>query len=232
MAETFKRYEFKYLISMEQKQAVLEVIKDFMSIDKYGRNLICNIYYDTPSKYLIRESLEHPHYKEKIRVRSYGVADENSKVYIELKKKYDSVVYKRRVSAGRQEAQDFFSEKIPLQKNGQVAKELEYARSFYKELAPSVYLSYEREAYYSDKYEELRVTFDENIIWRDYDLNLTVPPSGERIIPEDMSLMEIKIPGTMPLELARVLSENKINKTSFSKYGKAYLEILGRDKEK
>lgn len=41
--------------------------------DAYGAYTICNIYYDTGDWRLIRKSLEKTVYKEKLRIRSYGV---------------------------------------------------------------------------------------------------------------------------------------------------------------
>ena len=93
----FKRYEIKYLISQEQKRIVLEAMEQKMALDKYGRTTIRNIYFDTDSYRLIRRSIEKPAYKEKLRIRSYCKAQPNSTVFVELKKKYKSVVYKRRV---------------------------------------------------------------------------------------------------------------------------------------
>ena len=224
--ENFRRYELKYLLSPEQKTAVLKGMKGCMALDDYGRSTICNIYYDTPDKLLIRRSLEKPVYKEKLRVRSYGTATLDSTVYVELKKKYKSVVYKRRVSATTKEALDYMERGIPLRKRCQIAEELDYTCSLYGTLEPAVYLSYEREAYYGLEDSGLRITFDENIFWRDTDISLCKPAYGRRIIDRDRTLMEIKISDAMPLWLAKLLSENGIFQTSFSKYGTAYEQML------
>lgn len=105
----FKRYEFKYMLSPQQKDAVMKAMQTFMREDEYGKSLICNLYYDTPNYLLIRRSIEKPHYKEKLRLRSYGVAKSDSTVFAEIKKKYDSVVYKRRVSMSESEAMKYLS---------------------------------------------------------------------------------------------------------------------------
>ena len=103
----FKRYELKYLINIEQYKIISTVLRDYMRIDKFGKSLICNIYYDTDTFLLIRRSLDKPIYKEKIRLRSYGVPKENDNVFIELKKKFEGVVYKRRINMKFIEAQAF-----------------------------------------------------------------------------------------------------------------------------
>ena len=96
-AEVFQRHEIKYLTNPKQRAYLEEVLKDRMVPDPHGESTICNVYYDTPNYRLIRRSLEKPAYKEKIRVRSYGTAAPDDMVFLELKKKYDGIVYKRRI---------------------------------------------------------------------------------------------------------------------------------------
>ena len=95
----FERYEKKYCLTLSQQRFLLERMTPYMKKDAYGEYTICNIYYDTDDFHLIRASLEKPVYKEKLRVRSYGVPEEGDRVFVELKKKFDGVVYKRRVTA-------------------------------------------------------------------------------------------------------------------------------------
>ena len=222
---TFKRYELKYLLTKEQKELVRKVMEPYMEPDAYGRSTICNVYLDTPDSLLIRRSLEKPVYKEKLRVRSYGTATQDSPVFVEIKKKYKSVVYKRRVSVAEKAAMDYFCKGIPLPKQNQITREIGYACELYQNLRPAVFLSYEREAFYGKEDSELRITFDENILWRDEDISLCSKPYGAPILQNGYSLMEVKIASAMPLWLAETLSEHMIFKTSFSKYGNAYLEM-------
>lgn len=225
---TFKRYELKYLLTKEQKEIVQKAMEPYMELDAYGRSTICNIYLDTPDSLLIRRSLEKPVYKEKLRIRSYGTATKESTVFVEIKKKYKSVVYKRRVSVPEKDAMDYFCKGVPLPKQNQITREIDYAREFYQNLRPAVFLSYEREAFYGKEDEELRITFDENILWRDEDISLCSKPYGAPILENGYSLMEIKIATAMPLWLTEILSEQKLFKTSFSKYGNAYMEMQNR----
>lgn len=221
----FKRYELKYLLTEEQYDKLREVMREYMKGDDYGRSTICNIYYDTPDYLLIRRSIEKPVFKEKLRVRSYGVAKENSTAFIELKRKYDRVVYKRRITSTDSKAYDFLVERKKICE-GQIAKEIEYFLDYYKTLEPKVFLSYEREAFYGIDNHDFRMTFDRNILWRDYDLTLCNGIYGDPILNENTVLMEIKVAAAVPLWLVKFLSENKIYKTSFSKYGNAYKTIL------
>ncbi len=221
----FKRYEMKYLLTRKQKEKVLEAMEPYMELDAYGRSTIRNIYYDTDNYRLVRKSLEKPVYKEKLRVRSYRAAGPEDEVFVELKKKYEGVVYKRRTSMGEQRAEAYLTGRCPATQRTQITEEIDYFLRFYETLAPKVFLSYEREAYYTKEPGEFRVTFDENIIWRETDLSLEKGIYGTPILKPGQTLMEIKTPGGIPLWMVKVLSEESIRQTSFSKYGNAYLEI-------
>ena len=220
----FNRYELKYMLTKSQLLALKNVISKYMKPDVHGKNTICSLYFDTPDYLLIRRSLEHPIYKEKLRLRSYGVAHPDSEVFMELKKKYQKVVYKRRIALLERDVSPFLLEPSN-RKNSQIAREIDYAFQLYKDLAPAVLLSYEREAFYSISDSDFRITFDENILWRDYDLSLSKGIYGNAILPKDKVLMEIKTSKAIPLWLTSFLNENHIYKTSFSKYGTAYQKI-------
>ena len=222
----FMRYELKYSLSPQQKQRVLEAMEDFMEPDRYGRTTIRNLYFDTDHYRLIRRSLDKPAYKEKLRLRSYGPAGPDSAVFVELKKKYEEVVYKRRVSLPQRQAMDWLlgQEKCPL--DTQIAREVNYFLDFYQTLRPAVFLSYERQAFFAKDGSDFRVTFDENILCRQESVSLEAPVYGTPILPEGKCLMEIKCSGGIPLWMTQVLSREKIFKSSFSKYGTAYQTLI------
>ena len=222
----FKRYELKYMLTLEQKAKVLAAMEPYMKLDKYGRTTIRNIYYDTDTYLLIRRSIEKPAYKEKLRIRSYSKADADSTVFVELKKKYKSVVYKRRISLLEEEAMEWISGERHCHKHTQIANEIDYFLDYYKTLHPAVFLSYEREAFYARDGSDFRVTFDDNILCRQEDLSLESEVYGTPILPEGKVLMEIKCSGGIPLWMVHVLSEEHIYKTSFSKYGMAYRTMI------
>ncbi len=222
----FKRYELKYLLTLEQKNCLLQEMSPYMSIDKFGRDSIRNIYFDTDNYRLIRHSIEKPVYKEKLRIRSYRIAKPDSKVYVELKKKYQSVVYKRRISMPQRAAMDWMCNRISQIPDSQIAREIEYFRTYYETLQPAVFLSYEREAFYSLDGSDFRVTFDDHILCRQDNLSLESEVGGIALLNEDKVLMEIKTSGGIPLWMTRWLTREKIYKTSFSKYGTAYQTII------
>ena len=222
----FKRYELKYMLTLTQKEKVLEAIKPYMSLDKYGRTTIRNIYYDTDTYLLIRRSIEKPTYKEKLRIRSYCKATADSLVFVELKKKHKHIVYKRRMALSNNEAMNWLSGNTHPDKNTQITNEIDYFIEFYDTLHPAVFLSYEREAYYSTDGSDFRVTFDDNILCRQDDLSLESEVYGVPILPSGQVLMEIKCSGGIPLWMTEILSKEKIYKTSFSKYGTAYRRLI------
>ena len=222
----FRRYELKYLLTMAQKETVLKAMQPYMKLDKYGRTTIRNLYYDTDTYLLIRRSIEKLTYKEKLRIRSYSKADADSTVFVELKKKYKHVVYKRRMSLPEAEAVKWLSGEKHTDKHTQISNEIDYFMEHYGTLHPTVFLSYEREAYYSNDGSDFRVTFDDNILCRGEDLSLQSDAYGTPILPEGKVLMEIKCSGGIPLWMTEVLSREKIYKTSFSKYGTAYRTLI------
>ncbi len=230
MQRVFKRQEIKYKITLNQKEEILSVMALFMKADKYGKSVIRNIYFDTDNFRLIRRSIEKPTYKEKLRLRSYKQVLPDKKIFVELKKKYNSTVYKRRILLSEEEVMTSIERKTPLPLNCQIADEINYFVSYYENLKPKVFLSYEREAFVSLDNFDLRITFDDNIRYRQTDLSLTKPLYGKRILEEGYVLMEIKTSGAIPLWLTQKLTEMKIFKTSFSKYGTAYIDMLKEEK--
>ena len=222
----FKRYELKYIITQEQKEKLLKAMEPHMALDEYGRTVIRNIYYDTDNYRLIRKSIESPTYKEKLRIRSYNRAKPQSTVFVELKKKYQSVVYKRRLSLSETSAMNWVSGEEPCEEKSQISKEIDYFLSYYENLHPVVFLSYEREAYYSLSGDDFRITFDDTILCRQEDISLEADVWGTPLLEEGKVLMEIKCSSGIPIWLLRILSQEHIYKTSFSKYGTAYQTII------
>lgn len=225
----FKRKEQKYLLDAAQAAAFRSAMAQHMEHDRYATSQIRNIYYDTPDYRLIRRSLEKPEYKEKLRLRSYGDASEDSKVFLEMKKKYKGIVYKRRIRLRTAQAQAYMADPEAKLDDSQIGREIDYFKAFYKELFPALFLSYDRESWRSHD-GQLRITMDWNILYRTEDVDLTKPNYGEALLEPGTHLIEIKSPGAMPLWLARTLSENQIRQRSFSKYGAVYQRLLTQHK--
>lgn len=220
----FKRYEKKYLVSSAQYGLLLRAFGGRLQPDQYGESTVCNLYFDTPDARLIRASLEKPVYKEKLRLRSYGIPDAGGTVFIELKKKYKGVVYKRRIDMTLEAATEYLVQSRAPENMGQIAREVDWFLALYPRIRPAMYISYQRTAFAGTDEPGLRVTFDREILWREEELRLDAGAWGTPLLAEDQRLMEIKIPGAMPLWLARLLDTLRVYPVSFSKYGRAYQE--------
>lgn len=222
MEKSFKRHEIKYLITINQYINLMNYLSDKVEKDVFYKSTIYNVYYDTDNFELIRKSIEKPIYKEKLRIRSYDKTTLDSSVYVELKKKYDHIVYKRREKiAYKYVLNNSFLEGAETQ----IYKEIKYFNDFYGGLTPKMFLSYEREAYYFKDDKQIRITFDTNIKYRTENVNLLPSISDIKLLPNNLVLMELKVPFSIPYNLAKYLSSEKIFKTSFSKYGTAYKQI-------
>lgn len=221
----FKRYEKKYMLNEETYQKLLQQLQNSITKDHFGLHTICNIYYDTENYDLIRTSLEKPLYKEKLRLRSYGIPKFNDTVYVELKKKYDGVVFKRREELPLEEAKSYLLNRNPLKKSSQIIQEIDWFLQMYHPI-PKVLIAYDRTAFFGNEDSNLRITFDEKIRFRQNCLDLSQGDWGEPILSPGAVLMEIKIPGAMPLWLNSILTKLELFPTSFSKYGTCYREKI------
>ena len=220
-----KRYEVKYILSPEKVEFLKEKLKGRMEVDQFGLTSIASLYYDTKNYRLIRSSLDKPEYKEKIRLRSYGLATETSPVYLELKRKASDIVYKRRVQSTIPKVIQFFDGEKEALPDGQINKEITFFRDYYRELVPTCLIIYDRVAYYEPG-GDIRMTIDYNPRYRMEDLTLTESMDGTPLLPEGCAILEIKVQGVFPLWLTEILDEGKIYKSSISKYGEAYKQKI------
>ncbi len=226
---TFKRYEIKYLLTEEQHDRLRVLMNDHMVPDEWGPSTVCNVYYDTPSHLLVRRSAEKPNYKEKVRVRSYGLRKEDGPVFLELKKKVDGVVYKRRATLDAEHARELLAGEGRPQ--SQIERELDYTCRRYGGLVPSFFIAYDREAFYDPCDHEFRMTFDRRVRTRTTDMCLTKSDAGEQLLEDGLVLLEVKAGGAVPLWLVSFLSREGLYKTSFSKVGMAWQRELTSELE-
>lgn len=222
-----QRVEWKYILSAEQTEFFRERLKGHMEPDAYGLTTISSLYYDTPDRKLIRASIEKPEFKEKIRLRAYGHATNESPVFLELKRKAFGIVYKRRVQATIPEADAFMRGDLNLDETGQIDREITYFRAYYGNLEPACMILYDRTAY-CEPDGDLRLTIDRNPRYRTDALSFDHAPVGIPLLNPGDTILEIKVQDTIPLWLVRILSEGKIRRGSISKYGEAYRRSAGR----
>ena len=221
----FKRIEKKYLLSEAQYEALLRRIGRHLRPDEYGRSTVLSLYLDTPDHRIIRSSMEAVDYKEKLRLRSYGTASADSAVFLELKKKFGGVVYKRRAAMTLTEAERYLRMGIkPFE--SQIMSEIDWAMRLYGRPKGAMLIACEREACFDEEHPDLRLTFDRNIRYRENELRLDRGSAGIHLLPKETVLLEIKTAGAMPLWLADALDAEDILPGSFSKYGAAYLRTL------
>ena len=215
-----KRYELKFHLNKWQVEYFKQEILKHMKIDQYGLTTISSLYYDTPNFTLINRSIEKPAYKEKIRLRSYGVAKEGSPVFLEIKRKNEKIVYKRRIVSKEANVERFFKSNKEFN-DTQIARELLAFKEKYGELEPKYLVIYDRIAYYQDN-SDVRVTLDMNPRYRVEDLNLHTSTEGISLLGEDEAILEVKVQHSIPLWLVEILTKAKIYQTSFSKVGTAH----------
>ncbi len=221
----FQRYEKKYVLNRQQYERLCVIMQPYMQADAYGKHTICNVYYDTDQYDLIRTSIDKPPYKEKLRLRSYGIPKMEDTVFLELKKKVQGIVYKRRISMPYQKALSYMKYPAEVETKDQIMKEIDYFLQYYT-VKEKVYIAYDRIAYFGKQQADFRMTFDFRIRWRTQHLGLDEGDYGQYLLNEDQVLMEIKMPTAMPLWLSKALTELEIYPMSFSKYGVCYKEHL------
>lgn len=221
----FKRVEKKYILSKEQLDKFLLEISNYIKKDNHDEYTIKNVYYDTDNFQLIRNSLDKPLYKEKLRIRCYDCLKNQNNVYVEIKKKFNKTVIKRRVSLNYQEALNYLGANIKPSCDSQILHEIDYFINFYK-LKPKLYLAYERVAYCGNSDPSLRITIDKNIRYRMDNYDINDDTNCNLLMNNDKYLIEIKTCTNFPLWLAKALNENELFPQSFSKYGNSYKEII------
>ncbi len=224
--DAFQRIEVKYLLNETQYSELMKRLEPMMVLDHFGKTTILNLYFDTPDFSLIERSLEKPVYKEKLRLRTYKTAEDGTEAFIEIKKKFKGVVYKRRVSMPYSKAIDYLMNGKETEEKSQILKEIDYFLKYYKGIRPAMVISYDRIPMVGLKDQDLRITFDTNIRWRTDNLSLSEGNAGKDILTQGQHLMEIKFKGAIPLELSGMLDELGIRAVSFSKYGRGYLDYM------
>ncbi|MBR7033611.1 MAG: polyphosphate polymerase domain-containing protein [Clostridia bacterium] len=222
-----QRFELKYLVTPEQKAFFLRGIEGRLNPDGYGRTRIGTLYYDTPDRRIVNASIERPFFKEKIRLRSYGPATDETPAFLEIKRKAYGIVYKRRVVTTVPLAEEFFSGADGIFTEDQIGREITAFRDFYGVLSPSCLITCDRAAYV-DKSDAVRVTVDNDPRFRTDALDLTAGLYGEPLLPGGVSILEVKVRDAVPLWLSRLLDSGKIRKCNFSKYGEAYKRQMSK----
>lgn len=219
--QVFRRREVKYLLQDRQYEKLLHLLRNHIEPDDFFEGDIVSLYFDTPDFLLIRRSLERPDYKEKLRLRCYGLPEDNSRAFLEIKKKCAGIVYKRRESLPYEQA-FYYLQGAEWGGESQIFREMDWMLQFYGTLQPAMLLSCHRLSYRAKDSSGVRITFDRDIIWRSDTLDPRAGIWGDSLFPGSHWLMELKLSSAMPLWLSQTLSQLHIYPRSVSKYGLAY----------
>lgn len=229
LKNNFQRKEKKYVLSNEKYQQLREKLDDYLCEDEYGLHTILSVYFDTKNYEMIRHSIDKPSYKEKFRIRSYGIPENNKDVFLEIKKKVKGVVYKRRISLPFEKAKEYIRNPRTFEntqgKDQQIKQEIDwlFAR---KKLEPKVMIAYDRRAFSYSEDSDFRVTFDFNIRYKEITEQQRINDQGKRVADEIDVLMEVKALGAYPLWFSELLADFEIYPGSFSKYAQTYQRYL------
>lgn len=227
----FKRVEKKYMFTREKYNDLMKRLDGKLDANEFPNSSILNIYFDTQNYDLAIKSIQKPIYKEKIRLRSYNVPNENSKLFLELKRKYKGVVGKRRIGISKAQLEEYLKKgTISDIENKQIFEEIDYAFKRYN-VVPKIMVAYDRESYYLKENHDIRITFDFNLRSRTDDLDLFLGDAGKKFFDEDICILEIKSCESVPIWLAKILNELEIYPTSFSKYGEIYKKMVLKSRQ-
>lgn len=220
--DTFERKEMKYLLNKEQYKALQEALLPIARGDDYGLTSIYNVYFDTPDFSLIRTCLEKPMYREKLRLRTYGIPEDDSPSFIEIKKKYRGIVYKRRIKAPYEEALSYLRREGEIEDHSQIRHEIDWFLQIHRGLVPAMAIAYDRIAMQGISNPSLRLTFDTNLRYSRAELDLREGNHGKTLLEPGQVLLEIKISGAMDRSLSSLLDRYQIYPATYSKYGESY----------
>jgi len=247
--DTFERKETKYLLSPLQYLQFRALAERHLAPAEYHESDVSSLYYDTPDDLLINRSLQGGKYKEKLRVRSYGAATQSSPVFIEIKKKFKGITYKRRVNCTLAAASAFLAgmdyleaiERWPLKDTAaqeyahgtmsrQIAGELAWMRDHYEGIAPKMLVTTHRLSFVDVDDPDLRITFDSNVRWDNVSTTLEEAAGRHELFDNGERILEIKCGSAYPMWLVAALNECGIRPQSVSKYGRAYQAAAMRER--
>lgn len=234
--EIFNRRELKYLIPFDTYQSLVRDMMPYMRYDKfgdgYGRYNIVSLYFDTPQQTIYYETRNKLNFRQKLRLRVYDQADLTSTSFLEVKQKFKNVVNKRRTLVTLQEAYDYIYQGKPIGEsvsNPQIYKEIDHFKNLY-DLRPEIVVSYDRQAFHGIYEDDLRVTYDYNLMCRNDDLHIENGPQGTHFVDENLVVLEVKVSTSVPLWLTELLSDYGLQKQGVSKFCTS-LDVMHRGTE-
>ena len=243
--DTFERKEKKYVLDEKTLAHFMQLVGDKFGDDQYAHSTISSLYYDTPEFSMINRSIEEPLYKEKMRIRCYDDPSDEAGVFVELKKKFKGIVYKRRIRMSIEGAYAYLEgtpyshasllgsaiESLEMDMiKQQNIREIDACLNRHGKLSPAIMVVVERHSIRSTDGSNLRITFDRNARWRAHNLRFDTGFQGTPIFGGGEIIMEVKALGTYPLWLVQALDEIEAYPVSCSKVGLAYKALCTEKK--
>lgn len=226
--ENFLRYEFKYILRDELKDAVETELCHFMQLDPFverfedKKYLVRSLYFDDPVYSFYYEKTDGLMHRQKFRIRTYSVQhDENIPIMLELKGRYNNFVYKNRTEISHDEkiANDVFklTENIIKKDNNNVLNQFIYDR-YRKKIAPVMLIDYQRRAYQSKYDYEFRITFDGDLYGTQTTQLFPKDDVNKRKLIDGFTIMEVKFRKHVPPWFHRIMIKYQLTRVSISKY--------------
>lgn len=227
----FKRIEKKYILDIQKYNKLMNELEGKLDDNEFPNSTILNLYFDTDNYDLAIRSIQKPVFKEKIRLRSYNVPNEDSVLFLELKRKYKETIGKRRIGISKKQYEQYLKTgRMEDIDNKQIYDEIDYSIKMYN-VSPKILIAYDRKAYYLKENHNIRITFDFNLRSRTEDLDLSLGDAGKKFFKKNLCILEIKSCDAMPIWLVKVLNNLCIYPTSFSKYGEIYKKMILNNKQ-
>lgn len=231
----FRRKESKYIVDKAVFAQLETELKTYMVADEYANSTITNIYFDNEQFEMIQDAIDKKYGREKVRMRVYDAQpSKNSQAFLEIKKKENKIGFKYRLTSTPLAVMEYVEKGLADQTmaDEKVMSELATLKKRYGSIKPKMYIYYDRVSFKGKEDQKVRVTVDQNLLYRADHIDVERGRFGKALLDPDKVILEIKVAEEQPTWLVDLLEKYQIQKQSFSKYGNAYrLASLSRGGE-
>lgn len=227
----FSRFEFKYVLPLEQRHELESELGYFMALDphvskrRHQKYFVRSLYFDDDAYTCYYEKTDGVMQRRKYRIRTYtDDRNEECAVFLEVKGRYNALVYKHRIElprtiirsleAGRTELVESL---IKIEGRDDVVTGFLYD-SFRMRLKPLLLVDYERRPYVSRYAPDFRVTFDDTLSSTVTDTLFHGPADRRRVFLPGYSVVEVKFKRHIPAWFHRLTQFYELRRVSVSKY--------------
>ncbi len=235
-----KRFERKYIINFQTYEMVKNYMKKYFSPDKNGDNgvyRVTSLYYDSPDFRAYREKVDGEKKRSKVRLRVYQdlkgnyLNPTNKKVLLEIKKRDNLNVFKKKSLMSQNEAKEFIKKPV-LHKNiinngVDSLTEVAYLRTLYN-IRPIVIVSYIREAFTNKFGPEVRITFDKCVKYRDANFDVQEAKCKNYSLDPRLIIMEIKYNELLPVWISKLIGKYSLILNTFGKYSVSVEKMINK----